>query len=68
MLPLDVSSGFNEGALGQLRCGWRFSFGLGRLRTRRLRGKLLSEGLCGDVVDGARSALHLIATTLKKRN
>jgi hypothetical protein len=68
MLTLYVSSGFDESALGQLRCDWRFSCGLGldRLSLRRLRGKLLSEGIGGDVVDGAGSALHLIATTLQK--
>ena len=64
MLSLDISSGFNEGALGQLRCDWRFGFWFGRLR--RLCGKLLSKGLCGDVVDSAGSALHLVAATLKE--
>jgi hypothetical protein len=68
MLTLYVSSGFDEGTLGHLRCDWRSSCGLGfdRLSLRRLRGKLLSEGIGGDVVDGAGSALHLIATTLQK--
>ena len=59
MLTLDISSGFDERASGSFGAtGASGSVGLGACAANS------SQCLCGDVVDCAGSALHLIAATL----
>ena len=64
MLTIDVSSGFDEGALGQPSV--RLALRVQVRQAEALVRQTLSKGLCGDVVDCAGSALHLIAATLKE--
>jgi hypothetical protein len=69
VLALNVGNRLYEDACGQLGgcgCGGLFSFRHFGGRLRCLGSEFFAEGLGGNIVDRAGSALHLEATTFKE--